>query len=191
MSLSCKAQNIVPYDSDQDIYIPDSGDYYKDTNDFFNTFEGEWKWEDNANNSALTLILEKEIAINDGSGYTYDLLIGEYQYIANGIELANTLDDLANPNIEDEQHNIQGINIITKYNHPQCPDCLETEKRLQVSIEHDEYEGIEGRLIMRFFVENGVDMIHLIVKDGPNLSIDPNAPNNIDIPFGEYILIKQ
>lgn len=191
MSLSCKAQNIVPYDSDQDIYIPNSGDYYKDTNDFFNTFEGEWKWEDNANNSALTLILEKETAINDGSGYTYDLLIGEYQYIANGIELANTLDDLANPNIEDEQHNIQGINIITKYNHPQCTDCLETEKRLQVSIEHDEYEGIEGRLIMRFFVENGVDMIHLIVKDGPNLSIDPNAPDNIDIPFGEYILIKQ
>jgi len=37
---SCKAQTIVPYDSDQEVLVPNSGDYYKDTNNEFDKYEG-------------------------------------------------------------------------------------------------------------------------------------------------------
>ena len=189
-TLSCKAQ-IVPYESDQNLYVRNSGEYYKDTNNVFNNFSGEWKWEDNTTNSSLTFKFKKEIALNDGNGYTYDLLVGEYQYIENGEELANTLTDIDNSNISGHYHKISGIGTLTKYNHPQCDDCSEEERRMQVIIEHDNYEGVTGKLIMRYLVEDGIEKLYVIVKDGSWLASNPNAPNFIDIPFGSYILIKQ
>lgn len=191
VSFSCKAQNIVPYDSDEDIYVPDSGAYYKDTNNVFNQFEGEWKWEDASVNSTITFIFSKKENIQDGSGYFYDLLIGEYRYVANDNELANTLSDMDNPDIADEYHKIQGIGILSKYNRPQCEECMEGERRAKVSIEHDNYPGVTGSLIMRYFVEDGVEKLHVIVRDGAWLSQDNTAPADIDIPFGEYIMVKQ
>jgi len=187
---SCKAQ-IIPYESNQNLYVRNSGEYYKDTNNVFNSFEGEWKWENTNTNSSLTLIFKKEIAINDGSGYTYDLLVGEYQYIENGVELANTLADIDNSNIIGHYHKISGIGTLTKYNYPQCNDCEEGERRMRVSIRHDQFDGVTGKLIMRYIVENDIEKLHVIVKDGPWLASDPNAPDFIDVPFGEYILVKQ
>jgi len=39
---SCKAQTVVSYDSDEDVFIKNSGDYYKDTSNEFNKYEGEY-----------------------------------------------------------------------------------------------------------------------------------------------------
>lgn len=188
--LSCKAQ-IVAYDSDERVFVPNSGAYYKDTNNHFNPFIGEWKWENNTNNSSITLIFKKEENIDSGDGFTYDLLVGEYKYVENGLELANTLSQINNSNIIAEYHKISGMGIRTKHNRPQCSECTETERRVEVSIEHDDYEKVEGTLLLRHFVENGVEKIKVIVSDGSWLSTDPDAPDDIDIPFGTYILIKQ
>lgn len=187
-TLSCKAQ-IVSYDSDETYFIDNSGKYYKDVNNDFNLFVGEWKWEDNTTNSSLIFVFNKEEGINNNNGYIYDLLVGEYQYIENGEELANTLTSINT--LIGREHKISGFITLTKYNHPQCDDCSEEERRMQVIIEHDDYEGVTGKLIMRYLVEDGIEKLHVIVKDGSWLASNPNAPNFIDIPFGSYILIKQ
>ena len=189
---ACKAQNVVPLDSSEPIYIRNSGDYYKDTNNLFNTFEGTWLWEDPTTNSSLTIILKKETNVNDVHGFNYDILIGEYQYIENGVELANTLSDINNPNIPTVLHKIAGEIILTKYNRPPCPECGADERRVRLSIEHDNYKGVWGELIIRHFVYLGIEKLKVIVRDGAWLPDDyNNAPEDIDIPFGEYILTKQ
>lgn len=114
ISIACKAQNIVPLDSDADIFVRNSGDYYKDTNNEFNKYEGTWKWENGS--TSLTFIFKKESL--ERFGYTYDLLSGEYQYIENSVELANTLDNINNPDITGIQHHITGCIIIDKNSYP-------------------------------------------------------------------------
>ena len=187
--ITCKAQNIVPFDGQETIFIPNSGDYYKDTNNFFNLFEGEWKWENPLTNSSITIIFKKEVNMETSLGFHTDLLVGEYQYIENGQELANTLIDI-NQTLG-VLHRISGVGIITKYNRPQCDECAEDERRLKVEIQHQNYPGVEGKLLLRYINENGVEKIEMLVSDGPALSLDNDAPTNIDIPFGEYVLIKQ
>ncbi len=190
--LSCGAQTIVPYDSDESIFVPNSGDYYKDTNNDFNIYEGEWKWENIATNSELRFAFKKEVNIDDGiNDYTYDLLVGEYIYIYNGLELANTLININNTNVQGNSHKITGVNFLTKYNTPQCDECTENEKRIDLTIQHDNYDGVFGKIILRYFVENGIEKLKVLVKDGAWLSQDPSAPDDIDIPFGEYIMVKQ
>ncbi len=191
LTISCKSQNIVPYDSDQDIFTPNSGNYYKDTNNDFNIYEGEWKWENTINNSELIFIFEKEENISSSAGYTKDLLIGEYKFIENGVELANTLLYPNGSNTSGRDHKISGMNIMTKYVRPRCDECAENEKRVQTTIVHDNYDGVYANLVLRHFIENGIEKIKAIIYDGAWLSSDPDAPEDIDIPFGEYILIKQ
>lgn len=188
---SCRAQTIIPYNSEQDIFVPNSGDYYKDTDNVFNTFEGEWKWENTATNSSLSIIFDKVENLDSGENFTYDLLIGEYRYIENGVELANTLSDIDNPDIIGENHKISGHEITTKYSKPECTECSVDEKRIRVIIEHDNYEGVYGWLLLRQFTEGGVEKIKAIIYDGSWLASDDSAPDDIDIPFGDYILIKQ
>jgi len=189
---SCKAQTIVPYDSDEEVLVPNSGDYYKDTNNEFNKYEGEWKWENALSNSEITFILKKEIEVDaDDDNFTYDLLVGEYRYMENGQEIVNTLSAIDNPNITGELHNIAGMIITTKYARPICNECAEDERRIRLNISHNEYNYIEAELLLRHFIENGVEKIKVIISDGASITTDPNAPYDIDIPLGEYIMVKQ
>jgi len=189
---SCKAQTIVPYDSDQDVFSPNSGAYYKDTNNEFNKYEGEWKWENALTNSEITFIFKKEVALDAGEdNFTYDLLVGEYRYVENGQEIVNTLSDIDAPNITGDLHNISGMLITKKYARPICNECTDDERRVSLIISHDEYDYIEAWLLLRYFVENGVEKIKVIISDGASVTTDPNAPEDIDIPLGEYIMVKQ
>ncbi len=165
--------------------------YYKDVDNDFNIYEGEWKWEDSATNSELIFVFEKEENIESSGGYTKDLLVGEYKYVYNGLELANTLVFMDNPSIQGNNHKITGMNIMTKYNTPQCEECAENEKRLGLDIVHDNYTRVFGKLIIRHFIENGMEKLKVLVRDGAWLSQDPSAPDDIDIPFGEYVMVKQ
>jgi len=189
---SCKAQTIVPYDSDEDVYIRNSGDYYKDTNNEFNKYEGEWKWENAFTNSEITFVFKKEIQIQENEyNYTYHLLVGEYRYIENGQEVVNTLNDIDDPNIIGEFHNISGMEITTKYSRPICNECADDERRIRLIASHDEYREIQAWFLLRHFVENGVEKIKVIISDGPSITTNPNAPYDIDIPLGEYIMVNQ
>ncbi len=184
------AQQIVPLFGDADIYISNSGHYYKDVDNDFDKFVGTWKWIDNSN--SWTVVLKKILQIDDGDGYTYDALYGEYQYIENGIEKVNTLANINDSNIHPLSHKISNPLIIANHHLPQCLDCEVNERRISITIEHPNFSQITGELIMRYRNEGGVEKIYLNILDGQGkFTLNEGDPTNIDIPLGEYVLIKQ
>ena len=126
-----------------------------------------------------------------------DIIIGEYQYIENGIEKLNTLSNLS-VNYFDQflKHNIAGNSIIGNINNRQwkCPQCNPNEKRLRLIIR----DGISGRsadFLMRRTVINGQQVMQVMIQ---HISSDPivvgsNAPAQpeFSLPKGEFIMIKQ
>ena len=67
--------------------------YYKDVNNVLNTFEGTWQSYDPLTNSTLKIVLVKKQMFHNVTIYE-DVLIGEYQFIANGVEMVNTLGNI-------------------------------------------------------------------------------------------------
>ena len=188
--ISCKSQTVVAYDSDLDVFIDDSNKYYKDVNNNFNVYEGIWIYEENG--ISITLHFDKEIAINDNSGYIYDLLVGEYQYKLNGNIVVNTLSLMEDPTVIGFNHNIAGFQILSKYNSPQCTDCSENERRIELGIHHQTLEDVEDTIVLRHFVENGIEKLRVIIYDsGSNSVASIGDTNDIEVPFGEYTFIKQ
>lgn len=184
------AQQIVPLFGDADIYISNSGHYYKDVDNDFDKFIGTWKWIDNSN--SWTVVLKKILQIDDGDGYTYDALYGEYQYIENGIEKVNTLANINDSNIHPLSHKISNPLIIANHHLPQCLDCEVNERRISITIEHPNFSQITGELIMRYRNEGGIEKIYLNILDGQGkFTLNEGDPTNIDIPLGDYVLIKQ
>lgn len=186
---NCKAQVSALFEGD-DVYTPNSGLYYKDVDNDFDKFVGTWKWIDNSN--SWTVVLKKILQIDDGDGYTYDALYGEYQYIENGIEKVNTLANINDSNIHPLSHKISNPLIIANHHLPQCLDCEVNERRISITIEHPNFSQITGELIMRYRNEGGVEKIYLNILDGQGkFTLNEGDPTNIDIPLGEYVLIKQ
>ena len=120
--LSCKAQTIIPIYSNQE-RVRDANHYLKDVDNDFNKFIGVWKYTNG--NTSFTLVLDKEIKYQLRPNSMYkDMLVGEYQYIENGVEKANTLLDMTNPNIKGYLHKIAGYLIVDKNFNPDCNDCI-------------------------------------------------------------------
>jgi Family of unknown function (DUF6705) len=185
------AQQIVPLFGDADIYISNSGHYYKDVDNDFDKFVGTWKWTEN--NSSFTIILKKITNMYDEEANFYeDFLMGEYQYIENGIEKVNTLADINDDSIDPYYHKITFGIILANHYLPQCLDCDTNEHRISMEIEHPNFPQITGTLIMRYKNEGGVEKIYLNILDGQGkFTLNEGDPTNIDIPLGDYVLIKQ
>ena len=103
--------------------------YYKDLNNELNPFEGTWLYANG--NTSLKIVLVKKPMYFNGKYYE-DLIIGEYQYIENGVEKINTLADL-NLNLG-HSHKIDGNNIHNTCIFLPADDCVDGEKRLDVSL---------------------------------------------------------
>ena len=75
------------------------------------------------------VLVKKELQAYNG--YYEDLIIGEYQYIENGVEKANTLPNINITYLNQRRHNIDGNFLVDKnFRVWQCPDCSAIEKRL-------------------------------------------------------------
>lgn len=65
--------------------------YFKDINNVFNKFLGNWKFEDNATNPSKILeVTIYKVENYSISGYYKDCLYATYKYYENGIEIFNT-----------------------------------------------------------------------------------------------------
>ena len=129
---SCKTQQIVPiFDNPPPIQDPNS--YFKDVDNDFDKFEGTWEFQDTLRE--FTIKLEKEEAVDDNDGsYISDMLVGEYLYKENNVELVNTLSDINDPSITGYKHNIAGKFLINKFMNPECDDCTVSERRVKLTI---------------------------------------------------------
>ena len=89
-----------------------AGMYIKDSPNTLNQFEGTWLYTDG--NTSLKIVLVKKIKDGDVVSYFEDILIGEYQYIENGVEKFNSLSNLniVHSNVYNS-HNIVGNHFHT------------------------------------------------------------------------------
>lgn len=185
LALSCKAQTINIEDFDGNY---SSGAYYKDTNNLLNPFEGTYVYT-NGNNT-LKLILRKVTMSNRANYFNEDLLIGEYQYVENGVEKINTLAQ-ANVNYPNQiNHSIDG-NDILEGTVRGCNDCAANEIRVGVSLNEPTTNNF-ALVILRQTTSSGQPALlanfwwqaRVHNEDAPDL-IAPSFPG------GDYLLIKQ
>ncbi|MFD2586543.1 DUF6705 family protein [Croceitalea marina] len=88
LTISCKAQNIVPiYNSP--IQGPPLPHYLKDVDNDFDRIVGTWKWQEG--NSSLTIELKKVERAPDAGNSVMDVLIGGYTYVKNGVVCTKSL----------------------------------------------------------------------------------------------------
>src|SRR5690606_36770800 len=109
------------------------GVYYKDLYNDLSRFVGTWVYIDGT--TTLTIVLQKkEMQYNNilGNNFYEDLLVGEYQYIENGIEKINTFPDLQNLSFDVFAHNIIGNPIMKPVigNPDACYNCGPNEMKL-------------------------------------------------------------
>ncbi|APY01395.1 DUF6705 family protein [Lacinutrix venerupis] len=182
--LSCKAQSpIISLEEP----VPDEIEnaYYKDTNNILDPFVGTWVLNDGT--KYLKIVFEKKVMVNTGNYYE-DLLIGEFQYKENNIELANTLPKLTDTSIT----NAYDYSIDGNYFKTNQTPFDNTSDNFRMSLVMVEPNGCVSDLDVRVTTVNGQEAIE-IFKRGGIVTIEPGeaaSPEPI-IPGGFYFLIKQ
>ena len=190
LSINCKAQTPILDISDSGTGLP-NGYYLRDNNNLLNSFEGTYQYTNG--NTILKIVLVKKTQQYNQEFYE-DLIIGEYQYIENGIEKINTLNEINNVYIEQRFHKIDS-NFLVNNNFKlfPCLDCFSNEKRLYASI-FDPSTNSYADIVIRKTILNSQQIIKiniinfkkgLIIVNG--LATEPN----FSLPLEEYILIKQ
>ena len=190
LSINCKAQSPVLDISDSGTGLP-NGYYLRDNNNLLNTFEGTYQYTNS--NTILKIVLVKKIQQYNQEFYE-DLIIGEYQYIENGIEKINTLNEINNVYIEQRFHKIDS-NFLVNNNFKlfPCLDCFSNEKRLYASI-FDPSTNSYADIVIRKTILNSQEVIKINIinfKKGLIIVNELATEPNFSLPLEEYILIKQ
>ena len=189
LSINCKAQSpIIDIIDDDGSEI--NGAYYKDVNNLLNPFEGTYVYT--SGSTTLKIVLVKKV-LQYNSQYYEDLIIGEYQYIKDGVQIANTLSEITTTYLNQRNHKIEGNLIVDKnYRVWKCTSCSLTENRLSTQIEDVVSERF-AELVLRRTTEGGQEVMKIkITNISRDIEIEgqPTAPD-FALPIGEFTLIKQ
>lgn len=187
-NINCKAQ-IVVNTTETDYTILPNNCYLKDSNNYLTPYVGEWKYV----NGSTTLIIKLRKIINYNNGtYSEDMLIGEYQYIENGIEKINTLSNFSTDLPDQYFHKIDGKTLKTKLDAPACNDCG-NNPRVSL-IYNDPTKHVAGIMTLGVY---DVENIKIYITTS-NIRYFQNLDGSLDyenvgftIPIGWYILEKQ
>lgn len=164
--------------------------YYKDINNLLDPFEGTYIYSNGS--TIFKIVLTKKILQYNGRYYE-DLIIGEYQYINNGVEIANTLIEINTTYNNQRKHNIDGNLLVDKnYRVWQCPECNVTEYRLDTQLK-DVVSSRYADLIMRRTTEGGQEVMKIKITNISRVFHIEGQPSpvNFALPIGEFTLIKQ
>lgn len=164
------------------------GAYYKDLFNVLDNFEGTWLYTDENTNTSLKIVLIKKEAHYSTKRNLYeDLMVGEYQYIENGIEKINTL-SLLNQNLG-YNHKITGNTIHKTCDFLPVEDCIEGEKRLSLGL-IDITEGHWARMLLHKRIINGQEAINVLIVF--NYVGEENPTPDPTLPWQqEYVMFKQ
>ena len=166
-----------------------NGAYYKDLNNELNKFVGTWIYNDG--NTSFVIQLQKVEQYYNGEWYE-DLLIGEYQYLENGVEVINSLSRLSSPLVNNAQHYIDGNQLLKKMQIIPCDNCGMAERRVLLFFSDPQRKYLHNKLVLRFIDNNGVETIEVqLFSAGSYISPYENAPKEPRVPYGSYELIKQ
>jgi hypothetical protein len=189
LSINCKAQNPTIDITQSRLGQPD-GYYVKDTNSLLNPFEGTYLYTNGT--TSFKMILIKKVQQYNGRFYE-DLIIGEYQYIENGVEKVNTLSEINTVYNNQRIHNIDGNLIVdNNFRFWKCPTCPINEKRLKCSI-NDTSSNRYASITMQRTSLNGQEVMKIKISNINGISFVEGQPVPLEfsLPQGELTLIKQ
>jgi hypothetical protein len=185
--LSCKAQSPIVSLEDWDGSEQENA-YFKDINNEINDFEGTWLYTNGTTSLKITLV--KNVMLFNGKFYE-DIMTGGYQYIEDGDEIVNTLDDANNPNLG-RSANIHGNRISNNCRYLPVDDCTDGEKRLGLSIKDPNSEPHIGDLIIHKREINGEEAIKIRIEMNYYGNVSGTLPDpSIPWQMHDIILIKQ
>ncbi|MBN8877028.1 MAG: hypothetical protein J0I32_05735 [Sphingobacteriales bacterium] len=186
---NCKAQYPVIDITESELGQPD-GYYVKDVHNYLNQFEGTYLYSNGT--TSFKIMLVKKVQQFNGRYYE-DLIIGEYQYIENGVEKVNTLSQINTVYNDQRSHNIDGNFPIQNNNRRWlCPECATGEKRLYGSIK-DASTNRYAEIFMRRTVENGQQVMKVKIGNvlrAPLIKGEP-VPPDFSLPLGIFTFVKQ
>jgi hypothetical protein len=167
--------------------------YYKDVNNLLNPFVGTWLYTNGS--TSFKIVLRKITNFNNGYNFE-DLIVGEYEYIENGVSLINTIPNLLTTTPYKIPNEIFGDSVLSKYEFPPCNDCSLNEYRLKM-IMGDPLKDVGFDLIARRILYNNQAALSIYFYcDGLKYSgttIDDTTIEAVGqtMPDGTFIFIKQ
>ena len=170
-----------------------NGAYYKDINNLLDPYVGTWVYS--SPTDTLKIKLRKVIRAPFINNSFEDLIVGEYQYIKNGIEKINTLNSFYTNYPMQIAHYVNGNRILENHNIPKCNYCNPNEKRLRlILVEPLSQWGAD--LNLRLIVVNGQPALEVYKWGTPppaRVEGDPTTGHaNPIIEIGaNFIMIKQ
>lgn len=185
LALGCKAQTPIFDLSDRDGTNEMAGAYYKDTQNRLNSYVGTYIY--NQNGKMFKIVLQKK---EQSFRYYYeDLIIGEYQYIENGVEKINTLSRLNTNFVDGIYYSIHG-NLIMSSNYL-CDDCLPSQNHLGGSLSESSTQSL-AEVDFKLTTVNGQPAMRVLISWRYKTRAVSDSPNpQPSFPGGEYIMIKQ
>ncbi len=173
--------------------------YYKDIEQFQNKFIGTWVYTDAVKTIRFRFVKKEMFYHQNIKNYYKDYLIGEIQYIENGIEKINSLANLNVNHASIFNYSLYSYGKVNNDWYPKCLECDDFVERLPMSYNepnNDDF-GLSAAFIMRRADENGVQKIKIqyIQISGPyGIQADfetPSTTTDFIIPYGDYTLIKE
>ncbi len=146
-------------------------------------YVGTWLFQQG--NTSFKIVLQKKTQSYDSELNSYfDMLIGEYEYIENGVTIVNTLPLLDNTSIGDFNHNINGYSLRRNFNIE--PGNV---RRVKLEIRDPEYPYLRDFILLRHYVDIG----HYVevLKSGYTQILTEDLPIVQRVPSKFYILEKQ
>ena len=193
IAIGAKAQSpIIDFEDYKPVTLAGNrvkGAYYKDTKNQLNAYEGTYIYTNGT--TSLKIILKKMMSTVPTNLYYEDIIVGEYQYIENGVEKINTFSkfNIGSP-YKNTLHTIKG-NLLLQGTELGCPDCAPTEKRLNVGfVDIPSHSNASPQI--RIITSAGKSAIKFSFHWEMRMHKEGDPPNiNPILPMGEYILIKQ
>lgn len=169
------------------------GTYYKDVHNLLNPFVGTWLYTNGT--TSLKLVLRKVIGFDSGR-IKEDLIVGEYEYIENGVSKINTLQNINIDTPGKINHLIDGNTFVYSFVYPKCYDCAANELRLQLVL-GDPLKEVAFDLLARKMLINGQKALSIYMySDGIKYTgntLDDYHTESVGatMPNGNFIFFKQ
>ena len=162
------------------------GAYYKDLDNELGKFVGTWKYT--SGTSSFTITLQKKTMFFESYDNCYkDIIIGEYKYVSNGVEIVNTLNNLNVNYTNQYKYNLSGLVIKDRFT------TTAGNRNIELNFIDPARSYLNRGIFVNYIAPSGSVPAKIKVKFTGSMAIPPtdSSPTDIRVPEVDYILTKQ